>query len=122
MHISGGVAGFIGTYLTGPRTGVFKREPTLEYLLEDENFDDRMREKTSTSKDESMNELFGFVNEQDLTKSSFESGSKGEYTFNDMKDTLDKEFQNRKRSRRNMGNKVRKGKEPAGENESERNS
>ena len=39
--MTAGVAGFVGAYFTGPRLGIFKREPSLEYLLADENFDER---------------------------------------------------------------------------------
>jgi Amt family ammonium transporter len=40
VHLSAGIAGFVGTYLTGPRIGMYKREQSLEYLLAEENFDE----------------------------------------------------------------------------------
>ena len=41
VHLTAGIAGFVGAYFTGPRTGIFKREANLEYLLADENFEER---------------------------------------------------------------------------------
>ena len=39
VHITGGIAGFVGTYLTGPRTGIFRKEASMDYILDEENFD-----------------------------------------------------------------------------------
>lgn len=36
VHIMGGVAGFIGTWLIGPRVGLFRKDKELEYLLDEE--------------------------------------------------------------------------------------
>lgn len=43
VHLSAGVAGFMGAYLTGPRLGKFHREISIEYMLDDENFDDKLQ-------------------------------------------------------------------------------
>jgi Amt family ammonium transporter len=40
VHIMGGLAGFIGTYLIGPRVGLFSPDTKLAYLLEDVYLDD----------------------------------------------------------------------------------
>jgi len=40
VHLTAGIAGFVGTYFTGPRIGIFKREQAFEYILADENFDE----------------------------------------------------------------------------------
>ena len=34
VHIMGGLAGFMGTYLIGPRVGLFKNDDRLAYILE----------------------------------------------------------------------------------------
>ena len=36
VHLMGGMSGFIGTYLIGPRIGVFKTDPRMSYVLDDE--------------------------------------------------------------------------------------
>ena len=38
VHVMGGLAGFIGTYIIGPRIGLFKSEKELDYILDEENF------------------------------------------------------------------------------------
>ena len=40
VHIMGGLAGFIGTYLIGPRVGLFSPDTKLAYVLEDIYLDD----------------------------------------------------------------------------------
>ena len=35
VHTMGGLAGFIGTYIIGPREGLFKRDQKLAYILEE---------------------------------------------------------------------------------------
>ena len=40
VHTMGGLAGFIGTYLIGPREGLFKRDEKLAYILDDNFLDD----------------------------------------------------------------------------------
>lgn len=40
VHIMGGLAGFIGTYLIGPRVGLFKQDTTLAYVLDDNLIDE----------------------------------------------------------------------------------
>lgn len=44
VHIMGGLAGFIGTYLIGPRVGLFKPDLTLSYILEDQLLDEQNAE------------------------------------------------------------------------------
>ena len=36
VHLMGGMAGFIGTWLVGPRIGLFRMDTKLAYILEDE--------------------------------------------------------------------------------------
>lgn len=38
VHIMGGVAGFIGTFLIGPRIGLFHKDQELSYVLDEELF------------------------------------------------------------------------------------
>ena len=40
VHIMGGLAGFIGTYLIGPRVGLFSPDTKLAYVLDDVYLDD----------------------------------------------------------------------------------
>lgn len=40
MHIMGGLAGFIGTYLIGPRVGLFGPDDKFSYILDDLLIDD----------------------------------------------------------------------------------
>jgi ammonia channel protein AmtB len=35
VHIMGGLAGFMGTYLIGPRVGLFAQDTKLAYVLDD---------------------------------------------------------------------------------------
>ena len=37
VHIMGGLAGFMGTYLIGPRVGLFKNDDRLAYILEQDD-------------------------------------------------------------------------------------
>jgi Amt family ammonium transporter len=36
VHIMGGIAGFIGTMVIGPRIGLYHQDKTLSYILDDE--------------------------------------------------------------------------------------
>tara|TARA_B110000305_G_C19228913_1_gene534228 strand:- start:340 stop:879 length:540 start_codon:yes stop_codon:yes gene_type:complete len=36
VHVMGGISGYIGTYLIGPRIGLFRTDKTLSYLLDDD--------------------------------------------------------------------------------------
>ena len=36
VHIMGGLAGFIGTFLMGPRVGLFRGDERLQFILDDE--------------------------------------------------------------------------------------
>ena len=38
VHVMGGLSGFIGTYIIGPRIGLFKADKTLSYILEDDSY------------------------------------------------------------------------------------
>jgi len=40
VHIMSGVAGFIGTYIIGPRVGLFSQDSQLSYILADEMLDE----------------------------------------------------------------------------------
>ena len=44
VHIMGGLAGFIGTYLIGPRVGLFSTDDKLSYILDDQLLDDDSQE------------------------------------------------------------------------------
>ena len=36
VHLMGGMSGFIGTYLIGPRIGIYKADHKMSYVLDDE--------------------------------------------------------------------------------------
>ena len=46
VHMTAGIAGFVGAYLTGPRLCKFHREPSIEYFLDEMNFQDKMVAKS----------------------------------------------------------------------------
>jgi ammonia channel protein AmtB len=46
VHMTAGIAGFVGAYLTGPRLCKFHRESTIEYFLDPENFQDKILPKS----------------------------------------------------------------------------
>lgn len=55
MHLTGGITGFIGTYLCGPRIGLFAKDKQYLYILDEENFiasedADRKQEEATTSR------------------------------------------------------------------------
>ena len=38
VHLTGGISGFIGAYLTGARIGMFNRDSRFSYMMDDANF------------------------------------------------------------------------------------
>ena len=44
VHIMGGLAGFIGTYLIGPRVGLFSPDNRLAFIMEDTLLDDEIQD------------------------------------------------------------------------------
>lgn len=38
VHLTGGITGFIGTYLCGPRIGLFSKDKQYLYILDEDNF------------------------------------------------------------------------------------
>jgi len=51
----GGLAGFIGTYLIGPRVGLFNQDQKLAYILDDTLLDEEMNEvETDKKNDEEL--------------------------------------------------------------------
>jgi len=38
VHLTGGITGFIGTYLCGPRIGLYYKDKQNEYLCDEANF------------------------------------------------------------------------------------
>lgn len=55
VHLTGGMTGFIGTWLTGPRLGLFSKDMKYKYFIDDNNFSsesDEQSEKESFSDSE----------------------------------------------------------------------
>lgn len=54
VHLTGGITGFIGTYLCGPRIGLFSKDRQYLYMLDEENFafDDKADSDGSLAMDE----------------------------------------------------------------------
>ena len=50
VHIMGGLAGFIGTYLIGPRVGLFAPDEKMAYVLNDQLLDDEGLEQDMIDK------------------------------------------------------------------------
>lgn len=62
VHTMGGLAGFVGTYLIGPREGLFKRDKKLSYILEEDILEDQYLdefEQDDSQSVQSKNKLAG---------------------------------------------------------------
>ena len=55
VHLTGGISGFIGTYLCGPRVGLFSNDNAYKYLLEEDNFVEEVN--SEAEEDEAEQEL-----------------------------------------------------------------
>lgn len=61
VHIMGGLAGFMGTYLIGPRVGLFKNEERIQYILEQDDmildFEKNLDNLRNEIEEEKQNEI-----------------------------------------------------------------
>ena len=48
--MTGGITGFIGTYLCGPRIGLFSKDKRYAYVLDEANFNEEVRSPAVTDK------------------------------------------------------------------------
>lgn len=55
VHLTGGITGFVGTLLTGPRLGFFSKDTKYKYFIDENNFsseDEDESDKGSSSDSE----------------------------------------------------------------------
>ena len=68
----GGLAGFIGTYIIGPRVGLFSQDENLAFILDDQLLDEEgndtyMEKKADDSGDDkNMDEFVTHVHERQI--------------------------------------------------------
>ena len=53
VHVMGGLSGFVGTYLIGPRIGLFNKNNSVSYINDDEKFLQENSDIDQTSSSES---------------------------------------------------------------------
>ena len=72
VHTMGGLAGFIGTYLIGPREGLFKRNDKLQFIIEEGQYVDE-------SADSDPDDLYGveYINKNDGLANGAEGAAGG---------------------------------------------
>ena len=58
VHVMGGLAGYVGTWMIGPRIGLYKPDQKLAYILEDEKLIKDYQEKENLEEDKNeMHEI-----------------------------------------------------------------
>lgn len=51
VHVMGGLAGYVGTWMIGPRIGLYKPDQKLAYILEDEKLIKQIQENENLEED-----------------------------------------------------------------------
>jgi ammonia channel protein AmtB len=51
VHLTGGITGFIGTYLCGARVGLFSNDSEYKYILDEANFIDEAKDEVNDDQD-----------------------------------------------------------------------
>jgi hypothetical protein len=97
----GGVAGFIGTFLIGPRIGLFHKDKILEYLLDDDLlYDDTfLRFHQEQRKDDDGNHIVEEREVEDTIPTSlYNFNSQKMEEINNMVDKVAKRFSDNEKS------------------------
>ena len=69
VHTMGGLAGFVGTCLIGPREGLFKRDKKLSYILDDGIFEDEF-DRFEAEESHSLHSKYKFTGKKRKNSSS----------------------------------------------------
>jgi hypothetical protein len=82
VHLMGGMSGFIGTYLIGPRIGLYKPDEKMAYILKDEALgdmeactamEDYIERKQQLAKQKDFKDTHEFKIDQSLYRSSIKT-------------------------------------------------
>lgn len=81
VHVMGGLSGFVGTYLIGPRIGLFNKDNSISYINDDEKFIQEQSD-ISSSYEETSQDGFNEIGEKILNKKFGEDHDTSKSEFN----------------------------------------